>query len=38
MNQLMAASTVAIIPVLVVFFLAQRMFIEGISITGMGGK
>ena len=38
MNQLMAASTVAIIPVIVVFLLAQRMFIEGISITGLGGR
>ena len=37
-NQLMAASTVAIIPVLIVFLLAQRMFIEGITITGMSGR
>jgi multiple sugar transport system permease protein len=38
MNQLMAASTVAVIPVILVFLLAQRMFIEGISITGLGGR
>jgi len=38
MNQLMAASTVAIIPVIVVFLFAQRWFVEGISITGLGGR
>jgi len=38
MNQLMAASAVAIVPVVVVFLLAQRMFVEGISITGLGGR
>lgn len=37
-NQLMAASTMAIIPVLIVFLLAQRMFIEGITITGLSGR
>jgi multiple sugar transport system permease protein len=38
MNQLMAASTVAIVPVVVIFLLAQRLFVEGISITGLGGR
>ncbi|MCJ7739393.1 MAG: carbohydrate ABC transporter permease [Anaerolineae bacterium] len=38
MNQLMAASAVAIVPVVVVFLLAQRTFVEGISITGLGGR
>jgi multiple sugar transport system permease protein len=32
---LMAASTIVVLPVIVVFFLAQRTFIQGIAITGM---
>ena len=38
MNMLMAASAVAIVPVLVIFIYAQRFFIEGISITGLHGR
>lgn len=38
MNLLMAASAIAILPVLVVFIWAQRFFIEGISITGLSGR
>jgi ABC-type glycerol-3-phosphate transport system permease component len=34
---LMAASFVTILPVIVVFFLAQRTFVEGITITGVKG-
>ena len=34
---LMAASIVTITPVLVLFFLAQRTFIEGITLTGIKG-
>ena len=34
-NYLMAASIVVIIPVAILFFLAQRYFVEGISLTGM---
>ena len=34
-NLLMAANIVVIIPVVVIFFLAQRYFVEGISLTGM---
>jgi multiple sugar transport system permease protein len=34
---LMAASLVTMLPVLIVFFLAQRLFIEGIALTGMKG-
>lgn len=34
---LMAVSTVVTIPVLIAFFLAQRTFIEGISLTGIKG-
>lgn len=36
-NQLMAASTMVIAPVIVLFFLAQRTFIQGIATTGMKG-
>ena len=31
----MAAATVVFAPVLVLFFIAQRYFIEGITLTGM---
>ncbi|GAA1651693.1 carbohydrate ABC transporter permease [Nonomuraea maheshkhaliensis] len=34
---LLAASTVIIIPVIVLFFLAQRTFIQGITLTGVKG-
>lgn len=34
---LMAASTVVILPVIIVFFIGQRYFIEGITLTGMKG-
>ncbi len=34
---LMAVSTVVTIPILIAFFLAQRSFIEGISLTGIKG-
>ena len=34
---LMAASTFAILPLLVIFFLTQRQFIEGITRSGMKG-
>jgi multiple sugar transport system permease protein len=34
---LMAASLVTMLPVILVFFLAQRLFIEGITLTGMKG-
>ena len=36
-NQLMAASTLTVLPVLVLFFLAQRTFIRGIATTGIKG-
>jgi multiple sugar transport system permease protein len=32
---LMAATTVTIIPVIVLFYVAQRTLVEGISITGI---
>jgi multiple sugar transport system permease protein len=34
---LMAASVMAILPVLVLFFIMQRVFVQGISITGLRG-
>jgi multiple sugar transport system permease protein len=37
-NWLMAASLMVMLPVLVVFLTLQRNFIEGISMSGMGGR
>jgi ABC-type glycerol-3-phosphate transport system permease component len=34
---LMAVSTIVTLPILIAFFLAQRTFIEGISLTGLKG-
>ena len=34
-NMLMAASTLVVLPVIVLFFLAQRTFIQGITVTGL---
>ncbi|NLA57546.1 MAG: carbohydrate ABC transporter permease, partial [Firmicutes bacterium] len=31
------ASTLVVIPILILFFFAQRTFIEGIAITGIKG-
>jgi ABC-type glycerol-3-phosphate transport system permease component len=36
-NYLMAASLIAILPILVIFFFAQRFFIQGIVVTGLKG-
>ncbi|MEM1108659.1 MAG: carbohydrate ABC transporter permease [Planctomycetota bacterium] len=36
-HYLMAASTLVVAPVIILFFLAQRMFIEGISMSGLKG-
>jgi multiple sugar transport system permease protein len=36
-NYLMAASTVVTIPLIVIFFFAQKTFIQGIALTGMKG-
>jgi multiple sugar transport system permease protein len=38
MEQMMAASTVAVIPILIIFLLAQKYFVEGINLTGLGGR
>jgi multiple sugar transport system permease protein len=37
-HYLMAASTLTVIPVLVLFFAAQRYFIQGILLTGLSGR
>ena len=36
-NLLMAASTIVMFPTLLVFFVAQRVFIQGIALTGLRG-
>lgn len=36
-NVLMAAATMAILPVFIVFFLTQKTFVEGIALTGIKG-
>jgi ABC-type glycerol-3-phosphate transport system permease component len=36
-NLLMAAATVVMLPTILLFFVAQRYFIEGITLTGMKG-
>jgi multiple sugar transport system permease protein len=35
---LMAASTMVILPIMALFFFTQRYFIEGVSLTGLGGR
>lgn len=36
-NLLMAASTVVIAPIIILFFFTQRLFIQGIAVTGLKG-
>jgi multiple sugar transport system permease protein len=38
MEQLMAASLIHIAPVVVLFFVGQRYFLRGISMSGLGGR
>ncbi len=35
---LMAGSVIALLPVLLIYFLAQKTFVQGITLTGMGGR
>jgi multiple sugar transport system permease protein len=35
---LMAATTLVIVPVILLFFFTQRYFIEGVTLTGLGGR
>lgn len=37
-NQIMAAATVMVIPVIILFFSAQRYFMRGIALTGLAGR
>ncbi|MEN9933583.1 MAG: hypothetical protein RLZZ387_162 [Chloroflexota bacterium] len=37
-NMLMAVSIITLIPVLAVFFLSQKLFVQGVTLTGMGGR
>ena len=37
-NQLMAVSILALLPILVIFFFAQKIFVQGITLSGMGGR
>lgn len=37
-NLLMAGSVIALLPVLVIYILAQQWFVEGITLSGMGGR
>jgi multiple sugar transport system permease protein len=34
----MAFATMCFVPVLAVFFFAQRYFIEGVTLSGLGGR
>jgi len=38
MGPLMAASIVLILPLIIVFFLAQKAFVEGVNLTGLAGR
>lgn len=35
---LMAASTMVVLPIILLFFFSQRYFIEGVSLSGLGGR
>ena len=37
-NYLMALSSLQVLPVIILFFFAQKYFIRGISLTGVGGR
>jgi len=37
-NLLMAGSVIALLPVLLVYIFAQKRFVEGITLSGMGGR
>jgi multiple sugar transport system permease protein len=35
---MMAVSLITLLPIIVIFLLAQRTFIEGANISGIGGR
>lgn len=37
-NLLMAVSIITLLPVLITFFLSQKYFVQGVALTGMGGR
>lgn len=37
-NLLMAVSIITLLPVLVTFFISQKYFVQGVTLTGMGGR
>jgi ABC-type glycerol-3-phosphate transport system permease component len=37
-NQLMAVSILALLPILIIFFFAQKVFVQGVTLSGMGGR
>lgn len=37
-NQMMAVSIISMLPILIVFFLAQKTFIRGVTLTGIAGR
>ncbi len=37
-NLLMAGSVIALLPVLMIYLLAQKTFVQGITLTGLGGR
>ena len=36
-GQLMAAAVIAILPCIILFFIGQKYFVEGIALTGIKG-
>jgi multiple sugar transport system permease protein len=38
LEKLMAASLIHILPMVILFFFAQRYFLKGISLSGLGGR
>jgi multiple sugar transport system permease protein len=38
MGQLMAASLMHILPTIILFFAAQKYFIKGVHLSGLGGR
>jgi multiple sugar transport system permease protein len=34
----MAVSIIQLLPILVIFFLAQKFFVRGVALSGMGGR
>jgi multiple sugar transport system permease protein len=37
-NQMMAVATLTLLPIIVLFFVAQKTFVRGVTLTGMGGR